>query len=59
MKKFSMLIVILIMVCTISTISYAKGTVSGSGTAEDPYKLVLGESIIDIYYAEGKGDEKI
>lgn len=56
MKKIYMFIVLLIMVCTISTISYAKGTVSGSGTEEDPYKLVLGESIIDIYYAEGKAE---
>lgn len=32
----------------------AKGTVTGTGTFEDPYCLVMGEPMIDIYYS---GDE--
>lgn len=58
-KIFKNLIMVVIVVCTISTISFAanstnpdgKGTVNGgTGTKDDPYKLVMGEGVIDIYY---------
>lgn len=59
-KVFKKLISVLVIVCTISSVSLAatrpanaKGTVIGEGTAEDPFKLVLGEEIIDLYYKEG------
>ena len=67
-KLFKNLIWLTIMVCTISTISLAsnstnasgKGTVNGgSGTEDDPYQLVMGEGVIDIYYAQnGDTDEQ-
>lgn len=70
-KIIKKIIFIFIVVCTISTISLAgnnitnkggKGTVTVEdstkpyGTTKNPYQLILGESLIDIYYAEE--DEK-
>jgi hypothetical protein len=52
MNKLRNLISIIVLIYTISTVSYAKGTVTGKGTPDDPFKLVLGEGIIDIYYGK-------
>lgn len=57
MKKIRNLIIVLVLLCTISSVSYAKNDFLGSGTAEDPYQLTLGQGIIDVYYAEGKEGE--
>ncbi len=58
MRKIKSLICMLIMIYAISSISYAKGTVSGKGTKEDPYKLNMGEGIIDIYYGEDLEEDR-
>ena len=58
MNKLRSAISIIVLICTISTVSYAKGTVSGKGTMENPYELVLGESIIDIYYGKDKKENE-
>lgn len=66
-KIIKKLIILFIIVCTISTVSLAgnnitnengKGTVTVEnssnpyGTEKNPYQLVLGEPLIDLYYAE-------
>lgn len=62
MNKLKVLVCTIVIFCTMSTISYAKQVVRRSGTQdgtkEKPYELLMGESIIDVYYAKEDADEK-
>lgn len=62
MNKLKVLVCTIVIVCTMSTISYAKQVVRRSdtqdGTKEKPYELSMGEGIIDVYYAKEDANEK-
>lgn len=59
-KKIFLMLIMIYMICTTFVTCFAKnetnpdgkGTVTGEGTVENPYQLVLGEPIIDIYYGD-------
>lgn len=61
MKKIKYLVCMIVVFCTISTVSYAKQVVKYStdqdGSEENPFLLTLGEGIIDVYYADENAEE--
>lgn len=61
MKKIKYLICMMVLFCAMSTVSYAKQVVRYSsiqdGSEEKPFSLTLGESLIDVYYADEKAAE--
>ena len=61
MNKLRSLVCMIVIFCTMSTISYAKSEVRRSdtqdGTEEKPFILSLGDGIIDVYYADENAKE--
>lgn len=61
MNKLKSLVCMIVIFCTMSTISYAKSVVRRSdtqdGTEEKPFILSLGDGIIDVYYADENAKE--